>query len=90
MIIQKVGPEGNKRWQYESSPNAIRIVEEGTFFLRYSITPPDQDTLVIVDYWIKDHNRMVRMLEALEWTNNECLLCGGFKPKHEDWCSFNE
>ena len=62
MIIQKVGPDNLREWKWQSSPSSIRIEEKETHFLRYSITPPSQDLLVMVSYWIDDHNELIRRL----------------------------
>ncbi len=66
MKVNKVGPDLLKKWKWQSSPSSIRIEEEEGHHLRYAIAPPTQDALVLVSYWIDDHNNLIDNIRVLK------------------------
>jgi hypothetical protein len=51
-----------KEWTWQASPLAIRIIEKETYHLLYSIQPVTQENLVLVSYWVEEHNRLIQFM----------------------------
>ncbi|MHA2201802.1 MAG: hypothetical protein ACXABN_18180 [Candidatus Thorarchaeota archaeon] len=64
-LTQKIAPEeymSTREWTWQASPLAIRIIEKETYHLLYSIQPVTQENLVLVSYWVEEHNRLIQFM----------------------------